>query len=479
MRGVILEAAKRSHLRFFTVILAVLVICTQLSVILNLSNRIYSQTTPKSNHSKLVQSKTILDVLRELPNPQVDEYEFKSKVVRPNQDMVANFAKHPSMIIEKLEKFVDGESHRTERLIEDIQGVRRNLRLKDQDDQEPKAQLGGRKLQSVEGTQECPTTSPYLLGPLVVKQSHVPAWDPGTEAFQKWYGNINPGGSFAPRECQPRQKVAIIIPYRDREEHLRLWLYHMHPILQRQQLDYQVFVVEQTSDESFNRAALMNIGYVEANKVGNFSCYVFHDVDIVPEDDRNIYSCPADRPKHLAVAVNKWKYRLIYDKYFGGITALNKEQFEKINGFANSFYGWGGEDDELYNRVSNAGYEIFRYPAHIARFSMLKHDPAVKGENVDRLMEKSKANKLKGDGLKTLRYKKLNQKNFPLYTWLLVKLPKAPPKVKKTLWDFGKESLISGLNLLGGSLAEQVSNAVDDMATTNEKNMAKGSSLVY
>eukprot|EP00094_Tigriopus_californicus_P004091 TCALIF_03942-PA protein Name:"Protein of unknown function" AED:0.10 eAED:0.10 QI:892/0.66/0.5/1/1/1/4/70/110 len=110
---------------------------------------------------------------------------------------------------------------------------------------------------------------------------------------------------------------------------------------------------------------------------------------------------------------------------------------------------------------------------------MLKHDPAVKGENVDRLMEKSKANKLKGDGLKTLRYKKLNQKNFPLYTWLLVKLPKAPPKVKKTLWDFGKESLISGLNLLGGSLAEQVSNAVDDMATTNEKNMAKGSSLVY
>ncbi|TRY72620.1 hypothetical protein TCAL_03942 [Tigriopus californicus] len=398
------------------------------------SNRIYSQTTPKSNHSKLVQSKTILDVLRELPNPQVDEYEFKSKVVRPNQDMVANFAKHPSMIIEKLEKFVDGESHRTERLIEDIQGVRRNLRLKDQDDQEPKAQLGGRKLQSVEGTQECPTTSPYLLGPLVVKQSHVPAWDPGTEAFQKWYGNINPGG---------------------------------------------MFVVEQTSDESFNRAALMNIGYVEANKVGNFSCYVFHDVDIVPEDDRNIYSCPADRPKHLAVAVNKWKYRLIYDKYFGGITALNKEQFEKINGFANSFYGWGGEDDELYNRVSNAGYEIFRYPAHIARFSMLKHDPAVKGENVDRLMEKSKANKLKGDGLKTLRYKKLNQKNFPLYTWLLVKLPKAPPKVKKTLWDFGKESLISGLNLLGGSLAEQVSNAVDDMATTNEKNMAKGSSLVY
>jgi hypothetical protein len=28
----------------------------------------------------------------------------------------------------------------------------------------------------------------------------------------------------------------------------------MHPILQRQQLDYRIFVVEQSEDEDFNRA---------------------------------------------------------------------------------------------------------------------------------------------------------------------------------------------------------------------------------
>lgn len=94
-------------------------------------------------------------------------------------------------------------------------------------------------------------------------------------------------------------------------------------------------------------------------------------------------------------------------------------------------------------------------------------------------MEKSKANKLKNDGLSTLRYKKLNQKAFPLYTWFLVKLPKAPPKEKKTLWDFGKESLIMGMNLLGGGLAKQVSDAVDEMANSNERKMAEGRSHVY
>ncbi len=44
-----------------------------------------------------------------------------------------------------------------------------------------------------------------------------------------------------------RHKVAVIIPYRDREEHLSLLLYHLHPMLRKQQLDYTVIVVEQVS----------------------------------------------------------------------------------------------------------------------------------------------------------------------------------------------------------------------------------------
>ena len=49
-------------------------------------------------------------------------------------------------------------------------------------------------------------------------------------------------------------------------------------------------------------------------------------------------------------------------------------QFKKINGFANSFYGWGGEDDDLYHRIQDQNFHVYRSPANIARFFMLKHD---------------------------------------------------------------------------------------------------------
>ena len=75
--------------------------------------------------------------------------------------------------------------------------------------------------------------------------------------------------------------------FSDRPDHLRLFLYNIHPILQRQQLDYQIFIVEQAGKGDFNRAALMNVGYVEASKKRAFDCFVFQDVDLVPEDDRS------------------------------------------------------------------------------------------------------------------------------------------------------------------------------------------------
>ena len=42
--------------------------------------------------------------------------------------------------------------------------------------------------------------------------------------------------------------------------------------------------------------------------------------------------------------------RLPYPWLFGGVTALNSEQFEKINGYPNNYWGWGGEDDDVANR---------------------------------------------------------------------------------------------------------------------------------
>ena len=41
--------------------------------------------------------------------------------------------------------------------------------------------------------------------------------------------------------------MAILIPYRNRDRELRVLLHHLHPILQRQQLSYGIFVIEQVN----------------------------------------------------------------------------------------------------------------------------------------------------------------------------------------------------------------------------------------
>ena len=56
--------------------------------------------------------------------------------------------------------------------------------------------------------------------------------------------HVQVGGTWRP-DCQPRQKVAILVPYRDRHEDLLLLLNNIHPFMQAQLLEYTVYLVEQ------------------------------------------------------------------------------------------------------------------------------------------------------------------------------------------------------------------------------------------
>ena len=163
------------------------------------------------------------------------------------------------------------------------------------------------------------------------------------------YPFVRRGGHSQPKECRSRARVAIIIPYRGRYQQLLGFLHNLHSLLTKQQLDYAIFIVNQIDDQQFNRAKLMNIGFVEASALYDWQCYIFHDVDLLPEDDRNLYTCP-DQPRHMSVAVDKFNYKLPYTTLFGGITALTRAQFSKVNGYSNDYWGWGGEDDDMSTR---------------------------------------------------------------------------------------------------------------------------------
>lgn len=261
----------------------------------------------------------------------------------------------------------------------------------------------------------CPLVPPKLVGRLKV-WTEAPSW----EDLEKMYSDVADGGRYRPRECRSRHKVAIIIPYRNRDYHLRLFLYNMHPMLRRQQLDYGIFVIEEAGDVQFNRAMLMNIGFVESLKQYDWQCFIFHDVDLLPEDDRNLYSCP-EQPRHMSVAVDNLGYELPYADIFGGVSALLKEHMERVNGFSNEFWGWGGEDDDMSNRIRTYGYKISRYQASIARYKMMKH--AKEKPNPDRYNKLYKGKlRYKTDGINSLKYDVKDILLKRLYTWINVEL---------------------------------------------------------
>ncbi|KAG8454688.1 hypothetical protein GDO86_001056 [Hymenochirus boettgeri] len=233
--------------------------------------------------------------------------------------------------------------------------------------------------------------------------------------------NVGPGGHGKPEGCKARQKVALIIPFRDRDSHLRNWLYYMHPFLKAQQADYGIYVVEQSEGSMFNRAKLMNVGYVLASNDYDYNCFIFTDVDIIPMDQRNLYRCSSN-PKHMANALDKFNFILPYPNLFGGIVAFTKEQFTKVNGFSNMFWGWGGEDDELYQRVVAVGMKVERPDLIIARARMISHNRDAGNEETGKsvhLIFKASQRMYK-DGLNTLNYTIIGITGHKLFTKITV-----------------------------------------------------------
>lgn len=128
----------------------------------------------------------------------------------------------------------------------------------------------------------------------------------------------------------------------------------------------------------FNRGALLNAGFIESSEIEKdnriilsshypdgdkhffrSSDYVaLHDVDLLPLDPNIRYTWPGrEGPYHPIPAPFHPRYYW-YAKYFGGVLIITREQFARVNGMSNSFWGWGAEDDEFRGRVIRARYVV-------------------------------------------------------------------------------------------------------------------------
>ena len=91
----------------------------------------------------------------------------------------------------------------------------------------------------------CPGTPPLLRGHLDIVDVHLTSLN--LNLSTNYGGEVERGGIWRPKNCKARKKVAFMIPFRNRWEQLNTFLNHMHPVFQRQQLDYRIFVVEQVN----------------------------------------------------------------------------------------------------------------------------------------------------------------------------------------------------------------------------------------
>ena len=158
----------------------------------------------------------------------------------------------------------------------------------------------------------------------------------------------------------PQKKLAVIVPYRNRELHLKKFLPHLISYFRRdvigKALDVKILLVEQDDDLPFNRGGLLNTGFLAIADRVDYVC--FHDVDYLPLWADYSY---AEAPTRIIWWGMHWRPIRVKGSSLrteaprtglGAVTLFTTHAFRAVNGFSNKFFGWGFEDKDLAARSS-------------------------------------------------------------------------------------------------------------------------------
>jgi len=228
------------------------------------------------------------------------------------------------------------------------------------------------------------------------------------------------------------ENIAIITIYRNntdnsRLQQKRLFLYWMNKLLE-QICNYDIIVVEQSTDYKFNIGKLKNIGFDYLNKKSKkkYSNYIFADIDSIPDSELIEYFFKQTDSLN-SLAIYGTRYENIDSKtsrpFVGALISCTKNIFEELNGYPNNFYGWEGEDTNLLLRLYGINKPLYINSKgkiiDIEEINGYKKDISIKiselNSNSDRdnqIYEKNmKWENFKSNGLSNLNYKLLYENN--------------------------------------------------------------------
>ena len=208
-----------------------------------------------------------------------------------------------------------------------------------------------------------------------------------------------------------KEKLAIIVPYRDRKEHLKIFIAHFASHLK--DINYDILVIEQNNYYPFNRGLLLNAGFLEAQALG-YDYFAFHDVDQLPIDADYSFA------ENVTIPFNQLQqhgWTVSYPEHMGGAVIFDRKSFIAVDGFPNKFWGWGAEDDELSLRVRRSGIPVTR---RVGKMGCLQHyrykDQELLSHNKERLgvsrVSGTDGEPKLADGLSTIKYRKAKEKRI-------------------------------------------------------------------
>ncbi|KAJ8030493.1 Beta-1,4-galactosyltransferase 5 [Holothuria leucospilota] len=237
-----------------------------------------------------------------------------------------------------------------------------------------------------------------------------------------------PGGHWKPKKYDDPSRVALIIPFRNREQMLGIFLRRMVPFLLRQRLQFAIFVVEQANNLKFNRGMLANVGFKESLRFEDWDCIILHDIDFLPRYNNNSYTCK-NMPRHLMSGIEKRPK--LYFQEFNGVTGFSRQQFVMMNGAPNRYWGWGGEDHDLRTRAEEIGFNIFRTEWPYGYYDHTPHQRRSYPEVEHKWKEFNQKAKqyISKDGLSNLNYPKPEIKFHSLYIHIKVNISKLPEDI--------------------------------------------------
>eukprot|EP00971_Amphidinium_carterae_P272520 5409249-Amphidinium_carterae.1 len=153
----------------------------------------------------------------------------------------------------------------------------------------------------------------------------------------------------------PCENIAAVIPFRGRGKHLQKFFAHISQFLNSPiaaTYCWSFYFVEQYDVDLFNRGWLFNVGFAMSQVENrNFKCITIQDLDTLPEVGAEVDFGDCVVPTQLSSEIECYGWLPPYADNAGGVVAMTPDHWFTVDGFSNSYSGWGGEDDDLRLRL--------------------------------------------------------------------------------------------------------------------------------